>query len=52
MSLDSLVSSEFQTRFRVPLRFVVRAPGRVNLIGEHADYNDRHELPTAINRAV
>lgn len=32
-----------------PRRFV-SAPGRVNLIGEHVDYNDGFVLPCAINR--
>lgn len=46
------VVSHFQNRFGELPRWVVRAPGRVNLIGEHTDYNDGFVLPAAINRAV
>lgn len=31
---------------------MVRAPGRINLIGEHTDYNDGFVMPAAINREV
>ncbi len=52
MSLQTHVTQAFQTRFGQPPAFVVRAPGRVNLIGEHTDYNDGFVLPMAIDRAV
>ncbi len=42
----------FQLHFgRLP-RVVVTAPGRVNLIGEHTDYNQGYVLPAAINFAT
>src|SRR6185369_9652557 len=44
--------SGFQTAFNTAPRVVARAPGRVNLIGEHVDYNDGFVLPFAIDRDV
>jgi galactokinase len=39
-------------RFSELPRYVARAPGRVNLLGEHVDYNDGFVLPAAIDRAT
>ncbi len=46
------VIGAFRARFGAEPGLLVRAPGRVNLIGEHTDYNDGFVLPIAIDRAV
>jgi galactokinase len=48
----SEIVQHFVQRFGRPPQWVVRAPGRVNLIGEHTDYNDGFVLPLAIDRAA
>jgi galactokinase len=45
-------TQEFQQRFGRTPTWVATAPGRVNLIGEHTDYNDGFVLPMAIERYV
>ena len=42
----------FSTAFGGPASRLVQAPGRVNLIGEHTDYNDGFVFPMAIEPAV
>ena len=44
--------TEFERQFGRPAEGAARAPGRVNLIGEHTDYNDGFVLPIAIERAA
>ena len=41
------IQEKFRARFGTPAA-IYRAPGRVNLIGEHTDYNDGFVLPAAI----
>lgn len=46
------VADRFQEHFGQPPDGVWQAPGRVNLIGEHTDYNGGWALPFAIDRRV
>ena len=51
MSLVQLATNIFREKFKEqPLLF--RSPGRVNLIGEHTDYNMGYVLPAAIDKAI
>ena len=46
------LAAAFESRFGRPPVAVAAAPGRVNLIGEHLDYNEGHVLPVAIDRSI
>jgi galactokinase len=46
------IKQRFEEIFGCQPATVVRAPGRVNLIGEHTDYNDGYVLPVAIDRSI
>ena len=51
-NLRQRVTQLYQDTFHEMPKFILRAPGRVNLLGEHVDYNDGFVLPAAIDRAV
>jgi galactokinase len=44
------IAQEFSKIYGREPHWIVAAPGRVNVIGEHTDYNDGFVLPTAIDR--
>lgn len=46
------VRTVFAEKFGGQPDFIARAPGRINLIGEHTDYNGGFVLPAAIDRMV
>lgn len=50
--LSSRAQAGFEERFGRRPAGVWRAPGRVNLIGEHTDYNDGFVFPFAIDRST
>ncbi|GAP20359.1 galactokinase [Leptolinea tardivitalis] len=52
MNLQEIVTAEFEKRFGTTPAHIACAPGRVNLLGEHVDYNDGFVLPAAINLAT
>ena len=52
VKIHSKIAQAFVDRYGTTTDLIARAPGRVNLIGEHTDYNDGFVLPMAIDRAI
>jgi galactokinase len=52
MEIIEHIKKVFLETFGSAPAHIVRAPGRVNLLGEHVDYNDGFVLPAAIDRAT
>ncbi len=52
MEIVNNITKTFHEIFGRAPAHIVRAPGRVNLLGEHVDYNDGFVLPAAIDRAT
>src|SRR6476660_8242716 len=48
--LVASASDRFRQRYGRAPQWIAAAPGRVNIIGEHIDYNDGFVLPMAIDR--
>ena len=48
----SFITQKFEETFGAPPTFIASAPGRVNLIGEHTDYNDGYVFPVAIDKYI
>jgi galactokinase len=48
----STLSAAFMQHFGAAPALMLRAPGRINLIGEHTDYNDGLVLPAAIDKEI
>jgi galactokinase len=52
MDLIEKLIDTYRNKFGHTPAHIARAPGRVNLLGEHVDYNDGFVLPAAIDRAT
>lgn len=50
--MNAILTKKFKEHFDATPSLLVRAPGRINLIGEHTDYNNGFVLPAAIDKAI
>ena len=51
MTIPALIAKTFEEKYQqAPL--IIRSPGRINLIGEHTDYNEGFVLPAAIDKSI
>ena len=46
------IKNKFKETFKAEPQIIVRSSGRINLIGEHTDYNGGYVLPAAIDKSV
>jgi galactokinase len=51
-ALTEKVVSAFRANFKHEPSHTILSPGRINIIGEHVDYNDGFVMPAAINKYV
>jgi len=46
------IRDRFQMKFKGAIGNVYAAPGRINLIGEHTDYNGGYVFPGAVDKGI
>jgi galactokinase len=51
-TFEEKIRLHFQKNFQKEPQFFIKAPGRINLIGEHTDYNLGFALPAAIDKHI
>ncbi|MCC2598794.1 galactokinase [Sphingobacterium sp. FBM7-1] len=52
MIFKEQIAERYSSVFGDAPTHIVRSPGRINIIGEHTDYNEGFVLPTAIDKAI
>lgn len=52
MYTQTYLNQQFVQHFQVVPSCIARSPGRINLIGEHTDYNEGFVFPAAIDRYI
>ncbi|PVH25089.1 galactokinase [Sphingobacterium corticibacter] len=52
MGKENILTDRYQALFGNKPDLMAKSPGRINLIGEHTDYNEGFVLPTAIDKAI
>jgi galactokinase len=50
--MKSIVADKYLETFHTNVSHIVFSPGRINIIGEHTDYNEGYVLPAAIDKGV
>ncbi len=50
--MKEIITKIYYEQFGIVPQIIVRSPGRVNIIGEHTDYNEGFVLPAAIDKAA
>jgi len=51
-TLINYTKAAFQSAFQSEPEHIFLSPGRINIIGEHVDYNDGYVLPAAIDKYI